>query len=109
MSDNNNNINKIENRYLWDWTKRDVDLARTYGLTRERVRQIRQSLGMPKSPLHRKGKYESMILINADFYKNKTVSEIAKYYNKKYIDMYKILKRAGIPFKRIHKNVATEA
>jgi len=28
----------------WDWTKTQADLAREHGLTRERVRQIRNKL-----------------------------------------------------------------
>ena len=44
-------------RYLaqWravDWTKQDVELAREMGLSRERIRQIRQLLGVPQSPHH---------------------------------------------------------
>ena len=34
----------------WDWSKQDVELARETGLSRERIRQIRQLLGVPKSP-----------------------------------------------------------
>ena len=36
----------------WDWSKQDVELARETGLSRERIRQIRQLLGVPKSPRH---------------------------------------------------------
>ena len=36
----------------WDWSKQHVELARETGLSRERIRQIRQLLGAPKSPHH---------------------------------------------------------
>jgi hypothetical protein len=36
----------------WDWSKQDVVLAREAGLSRERIRQIRQLLGAPRSPHH---------------------------------------------------------
>ena len=36
----------------WDWSKQDIELAREKGLSRERIRQIRQLLGLPKSPRH---------------------------------------------------------
>jgi hypothetical protein len=36
----------------WDWSKQDVELAREMGLSRERIRQIRQLLGAPRSPHH---------------------------------------------------------
>lgn len=39
----------------WDWSKQDVELAREKGLSRERIRQIRQLLGVPKSPYHKSG------------------------------------------------------
>ncbi len=36
----------------WNWRKQDVELAREKGLSRERIRQIRELLGLPKSPHH---------------------------------------------------------
>jgi transposase-like protein len=36
-----------------DWKLRDVDLARAIGLSRERIRQLRNKLRQPKSPNHR--------------------------------------------------------
>ena len=36
----------------WDWSKQDVELAGETGRTRERIRQIRQLLGAPRSPHH---------------------------------------------------------
>jgi len=36
----------------WDWSKQDIELARETGLSRERIRQIRLLLGIPKSPHH---------------------------------------------------------
>jgi hypothetical protein len=37
-----------------DWAKRDVDIAKEKGCSRERVRQVRKDLGKPKSPLWHK-------------------------------------------------------
>jgi hypothetical protein len=34
----------------WDWSKRNVVLAGETGLSRERIRQIREMLGVPKGP-----------------------------------------------------------
>jgi hypothetical protein len=42
-----------ERTAAWDWTRQDVQLAEEIGLTRERVRQIRVRLSIPKSPNHR--------------------------------------------------------
>ena len=36
----------------WDWSKQDIELASETDLSRERIRQIRQLLGVPKSPHH---------------------------------------------------------
>lgn len=36
-----------------DWTKRDIDIAREVGRTKERVRQMRRELRKPNSPYHR--------------------------------------------------------
>jgi len=38
----------------WDWSKQDAELARETGLSRERIRQIRQLLGGPPSPHHKR-------------------------------------------------------
>jgi len=38
----------------WDWSKQNAELARETGLTKERIRQIRQLLGAPQSPNYRK-------------------------------------------------------
>jgi hypothetical protein len=38
----------------WDWSKQNAELARETGLTKERIRQIRQLLGAPESPNYRK-------------------------------------------------------
>lgn len=35
-----------------DWTLRDVDLSRKYGVTRERCRQVREERGAPRSSYH---------------------------------------------------------
>lgn len=37
-----------------DWSLRDVDIARALGCTRERVRQVRETLGKGKSPMWHK-------------------------------------------------------
>lgn len=37
----------------WDWSKQNFELAQETGLSRERIRQIRQLLGAPRSPHHR--------------------------------------------------------
>lgn len=34
----------------WDWSKRNGQLAKEHGITRERVRQIRKGLGIPRCP-----------------------------------------------------------
>lgn len=31
-----------------DWTKRNIDIAKKHGITRERARQVRAALGRPK-------------------------------------------------------------
>jgi hypothetical protein len=36
-----------------DWNLRDVDIARMYGLSRERVRQVRKMLRRPRSKFYR--------------------------------------------------------
>lgn len=38
-----------------DWRKRDVDIAKEIGCTRERVRQVRIKMGKPRSPVHHQG------------------------------------------------------
>jgi DNA-directed RNA polymerase sigma subunit (sigma70/sigma32) len=38
-------LSKNNRREGWDWSLRDVDLAKKYKLSRERVRQIRKALG----------------------------------------------------------------
>lgn len=38
-------LSKNSKREGWDWSLRDVDLAKKYKLSRERVRQIRKALG----------------------------------------------------------------
>jgi hypothetical protein len=35
-----------------DWLKQNVELAAETGLSQERIRQIRQQMGAPKSPQH---------------------------------------------------------
>lgn len=37
----------------WDWNLRNTDLAELHGLSRERIRQIRNLIGAGKSPKHR--------------------------------------------------------
>lgn len=46
----------------WDWTQRDVDLAKEHGVCRERVRQFRRSLGKPNAIFH--GMTKRVIAIN---------------------------------------------
>lgn len=45
----------------WDWIKRDAELAREHGITRERVRQIRESEDQPHSSVLRIKKVEDKI------------------------------------------------
>ncbi len=50
-------VNKRKRLFLtkWrrlDWSKQDIELAQKTGLSRERIRQIRKSLGASKSPQH---------------------------------------------------------
>jgi hypothetical protein len=37
----------LEHWKSWDWSKNDAELARDHLITRERIRQIRESLGLP--------------------------------------------------------------
>jgi hypothetical protein len=37
----------------WDWKLQDIILSELHGVTRERVRQIRQQLRKPRSPMHK--------------------------------------------------------
>ncbi len=37
-----------------DWTKRDIDISRTLRVSRERVRQVRKSIGAAQSPNHKR-------------------------------------------------------
>ena len=38
-------LSLTDRRAKWDWSLRDVELARKYKLSRERIRQIRKTLG----------------------------------------------------------------
>lgn len=38
-------LSLTDKRAKWDWLLRDVELARKYKLSRERIRQIRKALG----------------------------------------------------------------
>lgn len=38
----------------WDWSKQDIELAKQYNITRERVRQIRRKYSLPNARNHRK-------------------------------------------------------
>jgi hypothetical protein len=40
----------------WDWNLQDIILSDLHGVSKERVRQIRQRLRKPKSPQHRQGR-----------------------------------------------------
>ena len=44
----NPTIRKIHDVSAIDWSLRDVDIAKQRGVSRERIRQIRLSLGIPK-------------------------------------------------------------
>jgi hypothetical protein len=40
---------KLHNPEQLDWSRNDADLARENGMSRERLRQLRNKLGMPES------------------------------------------------------------
>lgn len=52
LTDRNNTIVSGKQWEEVDWTKRDVDLAKLLGVSRERVRQVRRKLNKPRSPDH---------------------------------------------------------
>ena len=45
-----------------DWIKRDVDIARDTGVSRQRIEQIRKKLGKPNSPYQCKSPKETIIV-----------------------------------------------
>jgi len=61
-----------------DWDKRDVDIAKEMGVTRERARQVRNDLEMPKSPLWHKRLATSKMAILALDTGNMTPKQVGK-------------------------------
>jgi hypothetical protein len=89
-----------------DWANfRDVDLARQWGITRERVRQLREQLKAPPCRFGRHSPAAVKILLwlekNRAEVEDKQASEIAKLipYDYTLLTVYKCLRASGIPFK----------
>jgi hypothetical protein len=89
----------------WDWSKQDVELASEAGLSKERIRQIRQLLGAPRSPYH--GSYpasrrQNIITLqwaaeNLDRLRGLSGAEVERKYGfKRYLHVYTFLKAKGI-------------
>ena len=53
----------------WEWHLNNADLARKYGISRERVRQIRKNLGVPKPAI--RGEKERTVVDGVEKLKNK--------------------------------------
>lgn len=62
-----------------DWNKHDAELARELNLSRERIRQVRKSLGKPSSRLITKPRRFKVNLNNEDWSKSNT--ELAETHN----------------------------
>jgi hypothetical protein len=76
----------------WDWTKRDTALAKEHGYCRERVRQIRKELGMPKNS-RKKVDWESVDWSLSD-------DEIVKRYSVSQFSVWRWRRLVGKPFPR---------
>jgi hypothetical protein len=89
----------------WDWSKQDVELARETGLSRERIRQIRQLLGVPKSPHHRSdsaSRRQNTLALqwaaeNLDRLRGLSGAEVERKYGfKRHLHVYAFLKAKGV-------------
>jgi hypothetical protein len=67
-----------------DWSKRDYELAEETGLSRERIRQIRQLVGAPRSPHHRRVRKTAAVLQwakdNLEKLKGLSIAELGRKY-----------------------------
>ncbi len=89
-------ISKDSERENWDWLeKRDVDLAREHGLSRERIRQIRKSLGKD-NPNKKKSSFSLEITKNWNSFKNLTNTQISETLKCGYFTVTKNLKKQGL-------------
>ncbi len=70
-----------------DWSKQDAELADEIGLTRERIRQIRQQIGARKSPHHGRVRKSAKLLQwakdNLDKLRGLSAAEVGRQYNLK--------------------------
>jgi predicted DNA-binding protein YlxM (UPF0122 family) len=66
--------------FFYDWEKQDIELAEEHGLSRERIRQLRNKLGMPKPPnykKHRNAPYQKLLTFSDDVWRTHSNRELA--------------------------------
>ncbi len=89
----------------WDWAKQDVELARETGLSRERLRQIRRLLGVPRPPHHGSrpaSRRQNALALqwaaeNLDRLKGLSAAEVERKYGfKQHLPVYALLKAKGV-------------
>ena len=102
---------------LIDWNKQDIIISEEFGVSRERIRQLRKIHKQPAPPIRiwrlktgpKEGSLNHFVINNPDLIRDKTIPEIVKLLKVNKIEMrslsnlYVILNRTSLPYKRLIK------